>query len=64
ELGVAALLIPEAQGGIGMTPLDAAIVAESLGAHVTPAPFLGSAVMAPTALVAAGGHDALLADLA
>ncbi len=64
ELGVAALLIPEAQGGIGMTPLDAAIVAERLGAHVTPAPFLGSAVMAPTALVAAGGHDALLADLA
>ncbi|MEM7000830.1 MAG: acyl-CoA dehydrogenase family protein, partial [Pseudomonadota bacterium] len=28
ELGIPALLIPEAQGGLGMTPLDAAIVAE------------------------------------
>ncbi|HCD28800.1 MAG TPA: acyl-CoA dehydrogenase [Gammaproteobacteria bacterium] len=64
ELGVAALLIPEAQGGIGLGSLDAAIVAESLGYHATPAPFLGSAVMAPTALVAAGGQEDLLAELA
>ena len=61
ELGVPALLVPEAQGGIGLNPLDAAIVAESLGAHITPSPFLGTAVMAPTALVASGGnHDAIV----
>jgi alkylation response protein AidB-like acyl-CoA dehydrogenase len=65
ELGVPALLVPEEQGGIGLGPLDAAIVAECLGAHITPAPFLGTAVMAPTALVASGGNqDALLAEIA
>ena len=53
ELGVPALLIPEAKGGIGLNPLDAAIVAQSLGAHITPSPFLGTAVMAPLALLCA-----------
>lgn len=51
ELGVGALLIPEAQGGIGLGPLDAALVAECLGYHTTPVPFLGSAVLAPSAIV-------------
>ena len=65
ELGVPALLIPEEYGGIGLQPLDAAIVAESLGSHIAPTPFLGSAVMAPTALVAAAGdHGDLLAAIA
>ena len=65
ELGVPALLVPEDQGGIGLSPLDAAIVAECLGFHIAPAPFLGTAVMAPTALVASGGdHDELLAEIA
>lgn len=50
ELGIPALLIPEEQGGLGMTPMDAAIVAESLGYHVAPTPFLGSAIMGPVAL--------------
>ena len=36
KLGIPALLVPEAQGGIGLNPLDAAIVAESLGAHIHP----------------------------
>ena len=65
ELGVAGLLVPEEAGGIGLKPLDAAIVAESLGYHVTPAPYLGSAVMAPTALVLSGGdHNDLLGEIA
>jgi len=50
DLGIAALLISEDCGGIGLNPLDAAIVAETLGYAVAPTPFLGSAVMAPTAL--------------
>jgi alkylation response protein AidB-like acyl-CoA dehydrogenase len=54
ELGVGALLIPEAQGGIGLGPLDAALVAECLGYHTTPVPFLGSAVLAPSALILGG----------
>ncbi|MDG1133463.1 MAG: acyl-CoA/acyl-ACP dehydrogenase [Pseudomonadales bacterium] len=65
ELGIAALLIPEEFGGIGMSTLDAAVVAECLGSNVAPTPFLGSAVMAPTALIASGGdHGEMLAQLA
>jgi alkylation response protein AidB-like acyl-CoA dehydrogenase len=64
ELGIPALLVPEDQGGIGLAPLDAAIVAESLGYHVAPGPFLGTAVMAPTALArAAGDHSELLGQI-
>ena len=65
ELGIPALLIPEHFGGVGLAPLDAALVAEALGHHTTPAPFLGSAVVLPTALLASGGnHEALLGQLA
>ena len=64
ELGVAALLIPEDAGGIGLDPLDAAIVAECLGYHCTPSPFISSAVMAASALNLAGGHAEQLAELA
>lgn len=54
ELGVPAILVPEAHGGIGLSALDAAVVAESLGAHATPAPFLSTAVLAVAALRLAG----------
>ena len=65
ELGVPALLVPEDQGGLGLGALDAAIVAEAIGYHTAPAPFLGSAVMAPTALrLARSNQDTRLADLA
>lgn len=64
ELGIPALLIPEAQGGLGMTPLDAAIVAEALGYHVCPGPFVSSAVMAVSVLSAADGQDERLAAMA
>ncbi len=65
DLGVPALLVPEDCGGIGLQPLDAAIVAESLGYHTAPGPYLGSAVMAPVALTeAAGDHSELLGELA
>ena len=35
---------------MGLTILDAALVAECLGTHVAPSPFIGSAVIAPLAL--------------
>ncbi len=57
ELGIAGLLIPEAAGGVGLSCLEAALVAEALGHHVAPAPFLGSAVAAPLALCYAGAAD-------
>jgi alkylation response protein AidB-like acyl-CoA dehydrogenase len=56
ELGVTGILIPEAHGGSELSLLDAAIVAESLGRAVTPAPFLGSGVMVPIALEGLAGE--------
>jgi alkylation response protein AidB-like acyl-CoA dehydrogenase len=50
KLGIPALLVPEAHGGLGLTLLDAALAAEELGRRVAPVPFLGSAVLAPIAL--------------
>ncbi len=54
ELGVAGALIPERFGGSDLSLLDAALLGEELGRAVTPAPFLGSAIMAPVAIAAAG----------
>lgn len=54
DIGVPALLVPEAHGGLGLSLLDAALVAEELGRHVAPVPFLGTAVLAPLALCEAG----------
>lgn len=41
EMGVAGLIIPEAQGGAGLELLDLALVAEILGETALPVPFLG-----------------------
>jgi len=58
ELGVAGILVPEEQGGSGLTLLDAALVSQSLGYAATPSPFLSSSVMVPIALAACGGAEA------
>ena len=58
ELGVTGVLVPEEQGGAGLSLLDAALVSQSLGHAATPTPFLASAVMVPTALAALGGSQA------
>jgi alkylation response protein AidB-like acyl-CoA dehydrogenase len=54
ELGFPGLLIPEDHGGLGLGLLDAALAAETLGAHVAPTPFLASAVLAPMAILGSG----------
>jgi len=64
ELGVPALLIPETAGGVGLGCLDAALVAETLGYHAAPAPYLGSAVGAAVALTRDDRFDALLGEIA
>lgn len=56
ELGIAGMLVPEEHGGLGMTLLDATIVAEQLGYAVAPVPFLASHVLAPIALREAGSE--------
>ncbi len=58
ELGVTGILIPEEQGGSDLALLDAALVAQSLGHSVTPAPYLSSAVMVPVALRALEAPEA------
>ncbi|MEV6008507.1 acyl-CoA dehydrogenase family protein [Streptomyces sp. NPDC051976] len=51
ELGLAGLLVPEKLGGQGASAREAAVVLEVLGGAVAPVPFLGSAVLATTALL-------------
>jgi alkylation response protein AidB-like acyl-CoA dehydrogenase len=63
EVGCAGLLIPEEHGGAGASFREAAVVAEELGRAVAPVPFLGSAVIATAALLAAG-DTSLLPELA
>jgi alkylation response protein AidB-like acyl-CoA dehydrogenase len=64
ELGCAGLLIPESSGGAGASFREAAVAAEQLGAFVAPVPFLGSAVVATTALINVDASSDLLKPLA
>jgi alkylation response protein AidB-like acyl-CoA dehydrogenase len=68
QLDVAGLLIPEELGGVGGSARETAVIAEELGKAVAPVPFLGSAVLATSALLAsdtsAAAVRALLGSLA
>ena len=64
DLGIPGLLISEANGGLGLSTLDATIVSETLGYHVTPSPFLSSAAIAPVVLQSAPKHEDLLGAIA
>jgi alkylation response protein AidB-like acyl-CoA dehydrogenase len=59
EIGVAGLLIPESLGGAGASYREVAVVAEEVGRAIAPVPFLGSAVVATTALLSAGDTELL-----
>lgn len=54
--GVLGIAIPEQYGGIGLKILDAALVAEVLGYHAAPGPFLGH-MLATLAITAGGTGD-------
>ena len=64
NLGIPALLINETNGGLELGSLDAAIVAEALGYHVTPSPYLSSAAIAPVVLQSASKREDLLGAVA
>ena len=53
EMGFTGIIVPEADGGLGMGHVEAGIVLEEIGRNLTPSPFLTSSVMAATALAAA-----------
>jgi len=57
DLGTTGLLVPEEDGGAGMTMVEAGIVAEELGAALYPGPWLSSAVAATRALTRLGATD-------
>ncbi len=56
QLGMPALLVSEDFGGAGLGMLEAAVVAQELGRHAAPVPFIGTAVMAPIALSLCGSE--------
>ena len=64
DLGIPGLLISEANGGLGLSSLDAAVISELLGYHVTPSPFISSSVIAPAAMQAAARREYLLGSVA
>jgi alkylation response protein AidB-like acyl-CoA dehydrogenase len=67
QLGMAGLLISEEHGGAGLGLLEAALVAEELGRSLAPVPYVGTAIMAPLAIMLAGSEvqkQAWLPDLA
>ena len=57
DLDVSGLIIDEKHGGVVLKLIDAALVAEAMGNHVTPVPFVASQVMAPLALAFAGSEE-------
>ena len=50
ELGFTGILIPEAQGGLGLGHVEAGVVLEEIGRNLSPSPFLSTAVAAVAAL--------------
>lgn len=57
ELGVPFVLLPEAQGGLGLGVLEAALIQEQLGRHVAPSSFTAAYGMAVIGLREAGDSD-------
>jgi len=58
EIGVGGLAIPERFGGAGAGRVEVHVVMEELGRSLTPAPMLGSAVLATEALLVSGDDAA------
>jgi alkylation response protein AidB-like acyl-CoA dehydrogenase len=61
-LGISGILVPEEFGGMGLGVLDAALIAEMLGKHVVPFPYLGPIVLAPL-ILKLGGSEQRQTDL-
>jgi alkylation response protein AidB-like acyl-CoA dehydrogenase len=60
EMGFTGILIPEAEGGLGMGHIEAGIVLEEIGRNLSPSPFLSTSITAVEALKAA---DKAMRDL-
>ena len=58
QVGITSLVVPKNQGGAGGTYADLAVIAELLGAALSPVPALATAGMATGVLLADGGSTA------
>ena len=63
ELGWCGIAVPEAQGGLGLGPVELALVQEQAGRHLLCAPFFSSACLATTLLLEVGTEAAREAAL-
>ena len=54
EMGFTGIMVPEANGGLGLGHVEAGIVLEEIGRNLTPSPMLTTAVAAVEALKASG----------
>ncbi|WP_122464444.1 acyl-CoA dehydrogenase family protein [Brevundimonas lutea] len=57
EMGLAGVMIDEAHGGSGLGAVEAGVIAEALGKHLTPSPFLGSSVLGAGLIVDLGSAE-------
>jgi alkylation response protein AidB-like acyl-CoA dehydrogenase len=64
EMGLPGLLVPEAQNGLGLSLLDAVLIAAELGRAGVAEPLADTALVAAPLLAKAGGQEALLAAIA
>jgi alkylation response protein AidB-like acyl-CoA dehydrogenase len=64
DMGLPGLLVPEAQGGLGLSLLDAVLIAAELGRAGVAEPLADTALVAAPLLAKAGGQDRLLAAIA
>jgi acyl-CoA dehydrogenase len=67
EMGFTGILVPEAHGGLGLGHVEAGVVMEEIGRHLSVSPFFASSVVAVTAILATGSEvqkAALLPGLA
>jgi alkylation response protein AidB-like acyl-CoA dehydrogenase len=63
DMGYLGLVLPPAVGGQGLGAVELAVVCEEMGRTAMPGPYL-DAVLGGALLAAAGGQDALVADVA
>ena len=67
ELGLCGLMVPESEGGSGMSLIDGVVLYEELGRSLAPLPHFVSCVMAAGAIMQAGSpeqHAGLLSGIA
>jgi alkylation response protein AidB-like acyl-CoA dehydrogenase len=63
EMGFTGILVPEADGGLGLGHVEAGIVLEEIGRNLTPSPFLTSAVAFVEAVKGTGLRERYLPGL-